>query len=524
MKRQKASGTPGVSGPDNPGVCFPNLPGYSNPTGNEYPIIAYNNYMFPKMSLTTDAEIQKVLQSIKSCGFNATIWNCGGYASRWWKLYDQYYQVAQSLGLPTVLNISGMMPVKQSPSSEKDEYSPTLNELSEILNLNIDNPNLWGFLMVENPKYINWAYSTSAPPSGDVDLWKAYLAYVRDSNGHIAVIDLSVSNNTDIIGESSSTVHVTEKNKYLRYLKAIKDKFCSNMLAVNISPVVVNSPSIENGTEYSIKKDYYYSIEAIGQFSKLYSLPFWMFMLSNQHTRYEYNADGSFARKVEYPFPSVGILRFQAMTALAFGIKGLVFQSYCMCPDEYVEKNTDLTESEFKCGDESSCLFMFEGKSSYESNRTPLLYYQYASYVDDMPTEIWNNCQIVIPEIKQIGNLLLGSTFQEAQHVYGPLLTSKFDETTEFSSGIGCISDARASGMGFVITRLKKGGDTYMAIVSHDPVNEQDITLAISTDFQEVVADTQADATVKFSSINKASAAQTITRKLKPGGMILLRY
>lgn len=39
-------------------------------------------------------------------------------------------------------------------------------------------------------------------------------------------------------------------------------------------------------------------------------------------------------------------------------------------------------------------------------------------------------------------------------------------------------SDASASGTGFVITHLTKGSNNYIAIVSHDPYNEQDITLS----------------------------------------------
>lgn len=148
-------------------------------------------------------------------------------------------------------------------------------------------------------------------------------------------------------------------------------------------------------------------------------------------------------------------------------------------------------------------------------------------------TEVWNNCRTVIPEIKLYGKVLLEAKFQEARHVGIPLRDKdlEWDQVTQFdsSSPFECIIDANASGTGFVITHLTKGSDNYIAIVSHDPYNEQDITLSFASGFnwKEITSGNPIPIEDNNSMVETEMMSPggiSIFRKLKPGGMILIRY
>lgn len=148
-------------------------------------------------------------------------------------------------------------------------------------------------------------------------------------------------------------------------------------------------------------------------------------------------------------------------------------------------------------------------------------------------TEVWNNCRTVFPEIKLYGKVLLEAKFQEARHVGIPLRDKdlEWDQVTQFdsSSPFECIIDANASGTGFVITHLTKGSDNYMAIVSHDPYNEQDVTLtfAAGSKWTEIKPENATDeAYINSQSAHRVESAESrsIPRKLKPGGIILISY
>lgn len=109
------------------------VPKYVNPAGNKYPVIACNNYLFPDGDKTTEAEIDDVLESIKSCGFNASIWFCGGLDGKWRNQITTYYKVASSKGLRTIFNLILQVPKvvrKDTASGQQNgvEYNPLIGE------------------------------------------------------------------------------------------------------------------------------------------------------------------------------------------------------------------------------------------------------------------------------------------------------------------------------------------------------------------------------------------------------------
>lgn len=481
-------------------VEFANMqvPPYSNPAGDEYPVIAENSYLFPNKLATTEEEIKDQVQTIKDCGFNVTLWICRGISEPWRDQISTYYKVAKSLGLRTIYNLSTLVPVvvgKDSEINNKDttQYQPALDDIAQILNLNKENDNLWGYKLADEPNYKNWAYTTLTAALGDKDLPAMFQIYLNNANGHVAFFNLAAAVHVNYVGKEICDSNTSNMFKYERYLKAIKDKFKPSLLSIDIYPITKSKLG-----KYIILDRYYYILEAVGNFSAQYKVPFWMCMLCNQFN--SYNDDGSI--NAEFPKPTEGILRFQALNALAYGFQGLVFWTY------------PLHTNNMKDNPNGGAQILVEE-------------FLDAPYVDGHTTEIWDNCKAIIPEIKQYGKELLGAKFQEARHVYGPLSGDPYKETTKFESSIGCVVDASSNGQGFVITHLKKENYNYMAIVSHDPDNMETIEISIPLNcFWHEINYNHIDSNNDTSSdsVRYDGDVKILTRHLKPGGMILIRY
>lgn len=515
MDNDHLKSVPGIGVPETPTV--PALPDgvekilaaipYSNPAGNEYPVIATNNYLFPDQSATTKAQVKEILNTIKSCGFNVSIWVCEGLGEGWKNLISMYYEVGALAGVRTILNISNTVPVVLQKYTETTPpkvagllYNPTLEEYAGYLNRDSKNFNLWGYRLKDEPNYINWGYDPIIPSIGVQDLPAAYRTYLQNVNGHGAFFNLAVATSASIVGAAINKLQITNKEKYTKYLEALKNKFNPSLLSVDFYPIQV----IAEQPKWKVRTDYYYYMEAIGLFSAKNDIPFWMYILSNQHAIYK---DGSNEISCQYPYPSKESLRFQAMTALAFGFQGIVFWTYALPKNSYqsiIDPNTQ--------------------------NPYPKEIYTAAPYVNGHTTEVWNNCKAEIPAIKEYGKYLLNATLVEAVHVYGAYCKKKFENVSEFTSPIGCIVGASSKGTGgFLITHLLKNTENYLAIVNHSPYDSEEISITVSCDYtcQEILIfkPEESDTENKINVVNgKSGEVEIFKRNLGPGAMILISY
>lgn len=533
MKQSKETYESGPLGQESSSATINNV-SYSNPTydkyKDEYPVIANNSYMFPAERNTTEEEIVAMLEDIQMCGFNATIWTCEGKDETWSELMGMYYKVAAKCSLRTILNIGNNVPVVNENPSGGILYSPTLEEIATLLNFYPDNDNLWGYRLADEPNYYEWCFDKPENAIKKRYLPAMYNTYRANSNNRVGFVNLAVAVRADWIGpEIANDNKLNSKEKYIRYLEAFNNKFHPVLLSVDLYPIIIDNTA---PSYYRIKYFYYYYMEAIATFSKEYNIPFWMFMLSNQYTMYNYEKDEE-TTKTEYPYPTVSVLRYQAMTALAYGFQGLVFWTYNPQIGEYDEECefTDDAQAQFTRTPDGTVRLTCDCECNVI--RKPQTIYYNAPFVNGHTTEVWNNCRTVIPEIKLYGKVLLEAKFQEARHVGIPLRNEdkEWDQVTQFdsSSPFECIIDASASGTGFVITHLTKGSDNYMAIVSHDPYNEQDITLSFASGFnwQEITSNNPTpieDNNSKEETEMNSPGGISIFRQLKPGGMILIRY
>ena len=516
------------------------LPAYTSPAGNEFPIITYNNYAFPNESdpensdVPSENVIKQILESIKECGFNANIWipeSIGSIDGDYWTdLITKYYGIANSNQLPTILDLSDIVPVVRQKLSPTKGYiigpdgtlqevagpdkldgivydTPTLEEYAAILNRDADNTNLKGYILMDKPKFVNWGYDFVIVSKDEKDLMQAYLLFMQNNNNHIGFFNLATERTAEYIGEEliKPVIGGSDKQRYEQYLTAIQEKFVPQLMSASISPIV----AVGNDPTNKVKYDYYFTLEAIGKVSTKKDVPFWLYILCSQYTVYDVaeqdgngNSIDAPVVKEKYPVVTEGMLRYQALTALAHGIQGIVFRSYAPSPDEY---------------DESHNLIKF-GIAPVDNNGNT--------------TEVWNTCKAVIPEIKAFGKFLLGAKLQLAKHVYGPLLTQEFPGTLKFTplrGGCGCVQNATADGKGFVISLLFVTHQRCVAIVSHDFENVQTIRFTISSACRFRVLEYlngSVTETYRCSGNVESSPAPNITlsRELTSGGMILIQY
>lgn len=512
MEKSKERINGGIGVPDRPPIIVeptstiapPSGVPYSNPAGSEYPVLALNDFHFE--SDAPEEQIRGILQGIKSCGFNGTIWDSRGHEKvhpQWMTHIVNYYRIAKSLGLPTIRILSNLPPVVTQKYTQTVPKKPegfeyvsidsngnrfTMQDYADILDMSIDNSNLWGFKLKDEPGFDLWGYKGPVAPVGTVDICAVYRTYLMHTNGHVGFFTLAVTTSEGTIGKDLANNKVLDNyEKYAAYLKAFKDKFNPPLLTVDLYPVLKNYD--DKNPHLKVRSDYYPYMETIARFSTEHNLPFWMFILSTQMDIYY---EGTEKTRVEHPLPTEGILRFQAMTAIAYGFQGVVFWTYAA----YNTKN----------GGEMFHESLIDNNGSF--------------------TQVWYNSKAVIPEIKSYGKELLNAKFQEAKHVYGTLRVGEFKDTERLTSPIGCISNATAQGKGFVITRLTKGKQNYLAIVSHDPFDSQSITLTIASgyDWEEVGRPEGAAEKSQGDVDSILQSGMMIQRTLKPGGMILIRY
>lgn len=403
-----------------------------------------------------------------------------------------------------MLGVGEIAPVKGTGENDKPVFS-NISRLISVFKANSVYSNLWGYFLLDEPKYDSWAVPVNEMPNGTQNLTLEYNTYRQYSGGKRGLFNLQTSNREDNVGPKNDNEidpNRAQYSRYIAYLKKIYEKFHPQMLSVDIYPIASTSEAADAIVE--VKDQWYWTLEAMADCSREKNVPFWLFMLSNQHTTYNEKPkdDGSYVGYA-YPYPTVGILRFQAMTALAYGIQGLVFWTYGVPANKY-----------------------------YASGLIRERYYD-APFKDGKTTPIWNNCRIVISEIKKYGKVLLNAKFQGARHVYksNTVKEKMFSETTVLSGTFGCIANAYATGKGFVITHLVKGSQNYMAIVSHDFANKQDVAIAFddSCKWMEVQFITSAGSSEsRVSQKNKVTGLPGIQEyhywSLEPGGMVLISF
>lgn len=366
------------------------FPEYISPSDGKICVVAY--HPFPSNKIPN----QSLLLTIKECGFDLV---CNELDESTIKLtMDELVKV----GLESILNC--------------EKY--IFEEGHEIFDLYYEPFGAFG-----NLEGIKGWYFFKNPSFGQLSDPEDYLRYgwnefkdneIKEKNlNQIVIIDLCGYPNQSLM----------EGNTYNDYMNEFQSNFLPSMWSYDFNPI-----SIKGGTLFMDFDTFYFDLEAYALRSKLFNRPFW----ATCHCASFKEGDFIYPVKEEY-------IRYEVFSALAYGAKGLKFDSY------------------FQPEDSKSRKFI---SAPIDANGNK--------------TVIWDSLQKIIKEISAYNNIFAKGEFIECVHTVNQFKgTSKYDTYYSFGPAI----KIESSGIGFLVSHIFSDGLDYMILVNHDIQNPQTATI-----------------------------------------------
>lgn len=213
-----------------------------------------------------------------------------------------------------------------------------------------------------------------------------------------------------------------EFSSHYAYLEYIQSRVSPDLWSYDYYPFFENTDGI-----ITFKHDEFYNnLDDFHRISQKTGKPFWAHVL----------CVGFQSGSVQRPTPTIGQMRLEAFSALAYGAQGLVYWFYAY------RKDSDTTEFSDYPIKESG------GKSN-----------------------TWYMVQTVNKEIKKYNNVFAGCTVESViQGFSGSLL-------------YGPIKSLNPKGQGILVSHISNNGYDYLIIVSSDGVRKQDVDFEYVDDF-----------------------------------------
>ena len=388
-----------------------------------------------------------------SCGFNVLMYPGSDLDQKWIEYTLRALDFCNSLGVKLIVNspILNFQYIEGDKEYKKDWPKSFVEQF-------VNHPALGGWMIKDEPKYEEWndlfqsnltpdkrnAVSGSITDLNNLPITSNIKPLIRNhktisdlDNQHIIYMNLAVSYDSKWIGSHRD---------YGEYLDEYINTFNPPLLTFDHYPVTNNS-----GTDFEVNRvDFYYYLNLFSEKSKEYEIPFWAHCLCLKH-----DTGGA-----NYPEPTLGMLRFEAFSALAFGAQGIVFWRYKQEYDVFnkIEAGGSISTRKVVCK-ELAPLNLY-------GERTPL----------------WDILQQVISEIKGKNDY-----FYQCKCV-DHIIANGSGSTTELT-GYGNLAMLKAHTKGVLITRIETPDQNskdqygnpiihkYMVVVNSDPLASQDFEL-----------------------------------------------
>ena len=436
---------------------------YCNPVNDKLPIVAYQDVKMgnPEVSEIID---KGFYEAMRDCGFNMAM-----LLTSTTDKFSMALRILDNLGMKAIVNCSHHLAtvreVKDPLTGKLHNESGDTANLKRFINDFKGFNSLWGWLLTDEPSYSILMNSLQSLTKGSLDIRTSYKEVRTISPEKVAFFNLAVGTSESIIGPSSSNLN--NGKKYLEYLRKICKIYNPQLITVDIYPVRQGS------TNVYIRKDYYQYMEALGQMAMETCVPYWIYLLCNKHTTFycDENTAGKYGNGAIYPMPTEGTIRFQVFSALALGAQGLVYWTYGRPDNKY-----------FSLDRIKEC----SGKPSEEYYAAPILNSDNAPYWEKYTNEfgeasIYNAIKKVNQEIDKFASIFLNAKFISSVHAYGSDYDSEkyYTGTKTMKGPFQCVERItltdKASGV--LLSYLKGRDNDYLVVVSHDPVNPQDLTI-----------------------------------------------
>lgn len=475
--------------------------GYTNPAGDKFPIAIFDNVPINATKNgqpLTEAEQKAYFDDIKNCGFNVELWD-KGCSLNYMPLMNKWTHYLKELDMGIILNSQGYCLTRSSePGDANTPYSVLLKDnwaaLGNVMNNHRQNPDVWGFHVMDEPLPKNWDLPVYQLKQDEVAAIPTFDMVNTNKGSKIAYANFAAAAAPSILGDfytddfkhPNPEIYVPNFENYLDHMV---DIFDLKFLTFDLYPVISNDAGCE--PDWIIRSFYYNMMDLYGRYCRDKKIPVWLVMLSVEHSYDGPGEDDDWS----YPEITEGLLRMQAMNGLAFGMKGLVYWRY---------------------GAQNKMSGNYFYKSAlYDINKME-------------KTAAWNAAKTVNNEVAQYGKYLMDATYDSSCLVTNDTVHF-YDEFDRISESFYDILVTKHSGNTLLLSHLTADDSEYVAIVNQDHLKSQKITLAFNTKknyFRVAIAYPAVPPPVVPTNTNDTDDNIIIRQEsfvLQPGAMILFK-
>jgi hypothetical protein len=210
---------------------------------------------------------------------------------------------------------------------------------------------------------------------------------------------------------------------------------------INEVPVQIlsfdNYPILESPSGRHLRENWFENLEVFSSEAKLAGKPFWAFALTVSHGN--------------YPVPTLGELRLQVFSNLAYGAQGIQYFTYW----------TPLRKTEWN--------------------------YQHGpiSDITKQRTEVYDKMKFINNEIQNLAGVFLGAKVLTVEHT-GIVIPQGTKRMTKLPSVIRKIE---TDGNGAIVSILEKGNEHFLVIVNRDFQNSMKLTIEAEPSLRKILKD-----------------------------------
>lgn len=429
--------------------------GYTNPAGDKFPIAIFDNVPINATKNgqpLTEAEQKAYFDDIKKCGFNVELWD-KGCSLNYMPLMNKWTHYLKELDMGIILNSQGYCLTRSSePGDANTPYSVLLKDnwtaLGNVMNNHRQNPDVWGFHVMDEPSPRNWDLPVYQLKQDEVAAIPTFDMVNTNKGSKIAYANFVGRSNVAYIGhfatDNPGNSYVENFENYLDYMV---DLFNLKFLTFDLYPVISNYEGCK--PDWIIRPFYYNMMDLYGRYCRDRKIPIWLVMLSVEHLSLKANGSLDW----EYPEITEGLLRLQAMNGLAFGMKGLAYWRY-----------------------------------GSQGERVGNTLYKTALYdINKMEkTPAWNAAKSVNYDVAQYGRALQNATYDRSCIVVNDSGDGgyKYEGFERFSKPFYGVTNLINSGHAVLISHLTDGDCEYLAIVNQDYFKSQSIDLSFDPKYK----------------------------------------
>ncbi len=421
----------------------------SNDTGmmrlNKIAIVC-NSPVNESKKLNSNPPDYKAFATAKSCGFNVVMYPGSEVEpDEWIEYMDKALTYCNQVGVKLIsnspiLNYTGKNRtdwheafVSRYTSSEASGGKFTSEALKALI----------GWQVKDEPLYYDWT-----------KILVNYDAIKGIDPDRLSFCNLAVDNDSKWIGHNST---------YAQYLDEYIATFRPPLLSFDYYPIDTDKSTKK---PHLHKETFFDNLLMFANKSKQYNIPFWAYCLCLEHSTGEEGRD--------YPYPTEGMMRFEAFSALAFGAQGIVYWKYRL---------NDLN-SATSSGQSSQSRPTLNGgaqlgsASTIGSDTFIVAEKGVPVYGDNITTSVWQSIRNINRDIIKYNDVFFNCKFIKHQFLEDNIEHNMNGEA-------GGIDKIKISGPGFLMTHIEtpdpeyKFSDgepfihKYIVIVNLDPFQSQ---------------------------------------------------